>query len=401
MSVIPGRPWLALFLWIGSLAEVGAESPVVLVRTAVEEGRVCGLSGNWLKIPDEISPGVRAWVGIVQYPDGGPGAALIRHRHQLWLQHAWSEDASAPPGSQELDARRRHCRQIEPRFFDGVLVERSNQNRNSDATFYWVVDTDIDQNLDDEAIEWVTWNDTSTATDDHCNAAVLIELHRDADHGRLHVSTFHPKRSAEQNEHAETPRSSAAPLLQPSPDDQSKSLRDVPAVVGKSYEKLLKLDDATVRKEHLNAVVDAADVTLDHIDQWQTPADANAAARRELKAEVLYRRARALGYMELPDVVQVHPITDQRWIDDQFEATFQLLEQEVDLTDPQYILLTIRRERRRGNRGAALDLVDVYRRKHPEPVWYHKKRLDLMAELGAAYHAHQTACRMWLQGEKP
>ncbi|MEQ9410382.1 MAG: hypothetical protein RIK87_21790 [Fuerstiella sp.] len=129
--------------------------------------------------------------------------------------------------------------------------------------------------------------------------------------------------------------------------------------------------------------------------------DADATISRNLLTDALYRRGRALGYMELPDVVARVPVEDPAALQRQFEATFRRLDELVDTTAPDYILLRIRRERRRGCRGLALELVDLYRTTHPRPIWHYKKRYDLLTELGADFHAHQAAAEMWFRSRHP
>lgn len=162
--------------------------------------------------------------------------------------------------------------------------------------------------------------------------------------------------------------------------------------------KLHFLDEDSRRKQHLHRVVQAADDVLTQIDHRQlalyfgrrprletAKAKANDERFRQLREtliETLYRKGRALGYMELPDVIAKHPIDDPAAHDAAFEANFAELARWVDTTDPQYFLLHIRRDRRQGRYGAALALLNKYIETAEPDYWYYKKRRDFYGLLG-------------------
>ncbi|MEW4487034.1 S8 family serine peptidase [Thalassoglobus sp. JC818] len=160
----------------------------------------------------------------------------------------------------------------------------------------------------------------------------------------------------------------------------------------------LHLADDDDRKKHLGTVVELADQVIDHIPQnkirkyfdrrrtqstseeketkkkWET-------ARKHL-IDAIYRKGRALAYMELPDVIEDHPIDDPKQHEKEFDANFQLLSSWVDPTSKDYFLLQIRYDRRRGNFGEALKILNK-NFGSGQPVYFHyKKRRDLYELLG-------------------
>lgn len=293
----------------------------------------------------------------------------------------------------ELDARYRHCRDIKPRFFDGVLVQHKTSLKGQ-ARCSWVIDWDVDQDLADESPEVATLSLVKPEGSIAMFNTSCIEVRNNAVHHPIRVHVDQPFAVAAEDDSGEVD-----PARRPA---EKRTDQTSPKAIVDARNRLLKLDDISVRKQHLHDVVRATDILLEQLHQWDADrSEQDLQRRNDWIADAIYRRGRALGYMELPDVLAVQPIEDQEWLDTEFEATFYELEQRVDVTEPKYILLAIRRERRRGNRGLALTLVERYRKTHPDPVWYFKKRLDLLTELGATVHAHQAACEMWLKAVKP
>jgi tripeptidyl-peptidase-2 len=162
--------------------------------------------------------------------------------------------------------------------------------------------------------------------------------------------------------------------------------------------RLKRLDDPEHRKERLSKVVEAADAILARIDAQALAAhygtnvnddDPQAKAERRrmdeqraILVDTLYRKGRALGYMELPDVVEKHPIEDQTALDAAFEANFAELAKWVDTTAADYFLLHDRRERRQERYGKALELLNRHIPNSEPDYWHFKKRRDIYGELG-------------------
>jgi len=203
-----------------------------------------------------------------------------------------------------------------------------------------------------------------------------------------------------------------------------EQLRHMSATAGKPAEMLLadilkespgnldvltadleRLDTLADRKKHLAKVVAAADRVLSEIDAKALAAyygvkhhDGNAAVQRQMARHrdvlinTLYRKGRAIGYMELPEVVAKHPITDKKQYDKAFEQNFSQLRQWVDTTGKDYVLLHIRWQRRNKKYGQALQLLNKLIDSSPVTFWYHKKRRDVFVSLGweelAAYESN-------------
>ncbi|MFP6770375.1 MAG: hypothetical protein VB859_19530, partial [Planctomycetaceae bacterium] len=85
---------------------------------------------------------------------------------------------------------------------------------------------------------------------------------------------------------------------------------------------------------------------------------------------------------ELPDVIEKHPIADKTAHDKAFKGNFKELANWVDTTEKKYVLLHIRRERRRGRPAIALKWLQKYYPGTPPNFWYVKKRRVLFENLG-------------------
>jgi tripeptidyl-peptidase II len=134
--------------------------------------------------------------------------------------------------------------------------------------------------------------------------------------------------------------------------------------------KLHKLDDEKKRKERLAEIVQAADAVLAQLDEavialaliGRSEADDKDAAKarktaekkKDLLIDTLYRKGRALGYMELPEVVASNPIKDQKAHDKAFEANF----------------------------GESLKWLNKYSRGAAPNYWYFEKRRKYYEALG-------------------
>ena len=190
-------------------------------------------------------------------------------------------------------------------------------------------------------------------------------------------------------------------------------LKERPDDLGVLIARLHFLDLADHRKEHLDQVVQAADAVIVKIDPKRldrlyrphiNPEDTKAAKVQKVYAkerqeliDALYRKGRALGYMELPDVVDKHPIKNPAAHNKAFEENFAELGRWVDTTETDYVLLHIRRARRLGRYGEALKLLNKQIADSAPTYWYYKKRRDVLQKLkwNAAYEraAHWLVIR--------
>jgi len=197
----------------------------------------------------------------------------------------------------------------------------------------------------------------------------------------------------------------------------SKRPDHLPALVA----KLKSLDNEKYRKQRLGDVIEAADAVLAAIDQDELrkllstridPGDEDAAKKRKIHeklrdtlTDVLYRKGRALGYMELPDVVAERPIDDPAQHDRDFEANFAELRSWVDTRDHKFFLLQVRRDRRNGRHGTALALLNRHIPNSKPNYWHFKKRRDIYRELEwrhlAEYEARWLLIRFPERAEQP
>jgi len=162
--------------------------------------------------------------------------------------------------------------------------------------------------------------------------------------------------------------------------------------------RLKCLDHVKYRKQRLPEIVKAADAVLQRIDTEQlarhygrnvNSEDSQAVSfrkkmdrRKAILTDTLYRKGRALGYMELPDVIAKYPIDDPEAHDKAFEANFAELRQWVDTTKKKWVLLHVRRERRKSRYGTALKLLNKHIPNSEPTYWYIKKRRDIYEKLG-------------------
>ena len=180
-------------------------------------------------------------------------------------------------------------------------------------------------------------------------------------------------------------------------------------------ERLQMLDDAD-RKERLPKVVKAADAIIAKIDTKKMAAHygvrldtANKAAKKArqtidkqkaLLVDALYRKARAVAFMDLPPKPEdkgkkrpKHP-AKKADRDKLFEATYAELAKWVDLTSAKYALLPIRRYRRQARLSEALKLLNTHLKRVPAEYRLFKKRADIYDELGWRHWAKYE--RKWM-----
>ncbi len=161
--------------------------------------------------------------------------------------------------------------------------------------------------------------------------------------------------------------------------------------------KLEKLDSKEKRKERLEEIIKAADELIASFDQQKiaaalgkrVPKEDKEAKKTHVKAEkekkqlvdALYRKARAIAYRELPDVIAKHPIKNQKEQDKQFEEAYQGLEAWADPTGSDYWLLAVRKDRRVKHFATAIQSLNK-NLKDSSPLLHFKKRRDMFGELG-------------------
>lgn len=163
---------------------------------------------------------------------------------------------------------------------------------------------------------------------------------------------------------------------------------------------LLALDQVEIRKQHLGRVVGAADQVIrsleppsidkNGIDKFKEP---RMYARL---VDACYRKGRALGYMELPEVLSENPIEDPAAHDQAFNETYEKLDALVDMDDLRFVLLQVRHHRRAGRPGLAFEKLQIYRNQSPNPKWYLKKQRDIASDTLPGIH-HRVAHALWFE----
>lgn len=172
----------------------------------------------------------------------------------------------------------------------------------------------------------------------------------------------------------------------------------------------LHLADNDERKQRLPEVIRLADKVIGSVPQAKlqryfgvrqspdTPEEKEV--HKEMEAakasliDALYRKGRALAYMELPEVIESQPIKNQENHNKRLSNHFQQLSRWVDTTTEEYFLLHIRLERRKGNFAQAIQLLNQHDG-NGQPVYlHHKKRRDLYELLG--WHDWQQYEQNWM-----
>ncbi len=165
-----------------------------------------------------------------------------------------------------------------------------------------------------------------------------------------------------------------------------KALRDTPDDIALQQMHLHWLDNPIRRKANLQKI-DSAAIRL---SQLLNPLATENATFQLAHEFVLYRRARALAYCELPDVVEKNPIKDPEKLDQNIRAAFGTLIESAGKGRAEFILLEIRILRREKQFASALELLEKYG-SAISPKWYLKKRRDLLAELRWEYPYQEAA----------
>jgi hypothetical protein len=363
---------LLLYFLVALPQAVFGQTKTILWRTPINDAGICSLSGGHLTLPEVSHTPLRAWAGILTDPTGGPAAADCEQRHFQQVAErfsAWKLELRGEEAAAEINSRIRHAGPFHPVYFDVVVVQGAGRRE-----LQWLIDTNLDGVLEPRGAASTHSEDSTVGAPD---AWLRMSLVTNGQTARV---------------------DNAGPPMVPEPAkvNESNNPESVPEASGvqELSSLLLKLDRPAVRKQHLPQIVAVATELIQQLEKE------HGADSIEL-ADPLYRKGRALGYHELPDVVAKNPISNPAQLNRDFEDTFERLQSLVDVTTPKYVLLAIRRERRRGNRGAALDLLDLYRRNHPHPDWYLKKRSDLLRELNLPLAAHQAAANLWLHGARP
>ena len=179
---------------------------------------------------------------------------------------------------------------------------------------------------------------------------------------------------------------------------------------------LLALDDPAIRKRHLDRVVATAERVLKLCEQelgglppaedpyrrefeatvgagsgeasseplpaYRGPNDPIGNQRYAWAADAAYRRVRAIGYRELPEVVAVQPIEDRAQQDREFDRAFRQLCGLAVIKDPRFVLALVRYERRRGRLDQAYEMLCRHGYEGPAVPWFFKKERDLWDEAG-------------------
>ncbi|MCA9126755.1 MAG: hypothetical protein KDB22_06710 [Planctomycetales bacterium] len=146
------------------------------------------------------------------------------------------------------------------------------------------------------------------------------------------------------------------------------------------------LDQDQYRKAYCVEIAQSAQRVYDMIDKLPRQDDQTRLAA----IYCAYRRARALAYRELPEVIAKRPIQNPDEFQTQLLSAYELLRSLAGPQAAEFILLDVRMLRRDHWNGTALclleDHADVIDRK-----WYLKKRRDILRDLHWTFPADEAA----------
>ena len=176
---------------------------------------------------------------------------------------------------------------------------------------------------------------------------------------------------------------SASELLKSTkqPDPESKSISN-----WRDY--LLALDQPSLRKQHLDLIANVSQRVVMLTKEaakfapGALPSEPSGNIHYAWAVDASYRKARAIGYRELPDVIEKNPIRDPAKQKKEFQSALQQLGEMVSITDPRFVLPLIRWERRRGNSARAYELLQKNAYEGPAMKWFFKKERDLFTDFG-------------------
>jgi hypothetical protein len=121
----------------------------------------------------------------------------------------------------------------------------------------------------------------------------------------------------------------------------------------------------------------------------QLLADPSNQQTRLAAAFCFYRKARALVYMESPELVAKKPIDDPEKHESEIVSAYNQLIEIVGRDRPEFVLLEIRMLRRDRWNGRALQLLEQYGAVI-DPEWYVTKRFELLQDLGWSIPANEA-----------
>jgi tripeptidyl-peptidase-2 len=174
--------------------------------------------------------------------------------------------------------------------------------------------------------------------------------------------------------------------------------QEFPDTLDVRYEILQRMDGDD-RDDFLPEIVTKCDEILKMIDMPKItglltqraidPTEAEKTERTKLEEQkkifldVLYRRARALGYMESADNIKKHPIADMKAHDEAFAKAYKELSTWVDVEkDAKTELVAVRNETRQKHYAQALKILLSHKDQEAPEYLHVKKMYHLLQDLG-------------------
>ncbi|MEM0924536.1 MAG: hypothetical protein AAGJ83_00725 [Planctomycetota bacterium] len=196
------------------------------------------------------------------------------------------------------------------------------------------------------------------------------------------------------------------------PVHSSSASEALPQEFQRIRQRLIMLDTLATRKQHLEKIIAECDHVLHQCEQRIGPLPRHADPKYRIHQETMgegqgrsashsrkvsggdawwyawavdaaYRKVRAVGYRELPEVTAIKPIADPLQQSQDYQDAFALLNGLVDGRDPDFVLPWVRWLRRNNQPAEAYDVLRRYGYCGPASSWFLKKQRDLWTEANA------------------
>ena len=169
----------------------------------------------------------------------------------------------------------------------------------------------------------------------------------------------------------------AAEILKARPDDLTVMMHQMKRFDEDPEERKRYAEEIVGAADDLIAALNEEELALELSGHRDTPENMPAASKRkDMLCDTLYRKARAIAYRdgELEKA-------GKSFEDTPFEEAYKHLDRWVDLDDEKYVLVKIRRARRKENYGQALAMLHEYMKDRSTERWLVDKKIRILKKL--------------------
>lgn len=143
-------------------------------------------------------------------------------------------------------------------------------------------------------------------------------------------------------------------------------------------DKIIETSDQIIQKINQSQLAKVLNVPDSFLDEAEKKSKGKLEIQKEILIDALYRKCRAIAYVEDAK----HKAGESEYIDNRFDDTFKDLSNWTDTKSKDSILVHIRNLRRDGKQAQGLALLSPHLKKtQPEDKKFHLKKLRLLEEL--------------------